>query len=67
MTKLKDKNTVKRFNRITIGLASPESILAENLKRLTIVLSNQKEMVFSVQKFLDQLKTMNVFVENTRE
>ena len=30
MTKLKDKNTVKRFNRITIGLASPESILAES-------------------------------------
>ncbi|WP_445722340.1 DNA-directed RNA polymerase subunit beta' [Flavobacterium sp.] len=26
----KDKNTVKRFNRITIGLASPESILAES-------------------------------------
>ncbi|MBF02629.1 MAG: DNA-directed RNA polymerase subunit beta' [Flavobacterium sp.] len=30
MTRLKDKNTVKRFNRITIGLASPESILAES-------------------------------------
>jgi DNA-directed RNA polymerase subunit beta' len=30
MTKLKDKSTVKRFNRITIGLASPESILAES-------------------------------------
>ena len=24
----KDKNPVKRFNKITIGLASPESILA---------------------------------------
>ena len=30
MTRLKDKNTVKRFNKITIGLASPESILAES-------------------------------------
>nr|WP_322623978.1 DNA-directed RNA polymerase subunit beta' [uncultured Flavobacterium sp.] len=30
MTKLKDKNTVKRFNKISIGLASPESILAES-------------------------------------
>ncbi len=30
MTKLKEKNTIKRFNRITIGLASPESILAES-------------------------------------
>ena len=26
----KDKNTTKRFNKITIGLASPESILAES-------------------------------------
>ncbi|WP_277632365.1 DNA-directed RNA polymerase subunit beta' [Avrilella dinanensis] len=26
----KDKNTIKRFNKITIGLASPESILAES-------------------------------------
>ena len=26
----KDKNTVKRFNKISIGLASPESILAES-------------------------------------
>ena len=30
MTRLKDKNTVKRFNQISIGLASPESILAES-------------------------------------
>ncbi|GLB52150.1 DNA-directed RNA polymerase subunit beta' [Neptunitalea chrysea] len=30
MAKLKDKNTVKRFNKISIGLASPESILAES-------------------------------------
>ena len=30
MTRLKDKNTVKRFNKISIGLASPESILAES-------------------------------------
>ncbi|GLB50944.1 DNA-directed RNA polymerase subunit beta' [Neptunitalea lumnitzerae] len=30
MAKIKDKNTVKRFNKISIGLASPESILAES-------------------------------------
>nr|WP_317630585.1 DNA-directed RNA polymerase subunit beta' [uncultured Flavobacterium sp.] len=30
MSKNKDKNTVKRFNKISIGLASPESILAES-------------------------------------
>ena len=30
MNKNKDKNTVKRFNRISIGLASPESILTES-------------------------------------
>jgi len=26
----KDKNPIKRFNKISIGLASPESILAES-------------------------------------
>lgn len=30
MAKLKDKNTVTRFNKISIGLASPESILSES-------------------------------------
>ncbi len=30
INKNKDKNTTKRFNKITIGLASPESILAES-------------------------------------
>ena len=30
MKQNKDKNTVKRFNKISIGLASPESILAES-------------------------------------
>ncbi|MCM4169715.1 DNA-directed RNA polymerase subunit beta' [Arenibacter antarcticus] len=30
MARLKDNNTVKRFNKISIGLASPESILAES-------------------------------------
>ena len=30
MTRLKDKNTVKRFNKITIGLSSPEAILGES-------------------------------------
>ncbi len=30
MARNKDKNTVKRFNKIAIGLASPEAILAES-------------------------------------
>ena len=30
MARLKDMNTVKRFNKISIGLASPEAILAES-------------------------------------
>ncbi|MEL0644783.1 MULTISPECIES: DNA-directed RNA polymerase subunit beta' [unclassified Olleya] len=30
MAKKQDKNTVQRFNKISIGLASPESILAES-------------------------------------
>ena len=28
MARKQDKNTVKRFNKISIGLASPESVLA---------------------------------------
>ncbi|MGY5847738.1 DNA-directed RNA polymerase subunit beta' [Salegentibacter sp. HM20] len=30
MARMNDKNTVQRFNKISIGLASPESILAES-------------------------------------
>ena len=30
MARVKDKNTVQRFNKISIGLASPEAILAES-------------------------------------
>lgn len=30
MARLKDNNTVKRFNKISIGLSSPEAILAES-------------------------------------
>ncbi|MDW5290545.1 DNA-directed RNA polymerase subunit beta' [Formosa sp. PL04] len=30
MARKQDKNTIKRFNKISIGLASPESILAES-------------------------------------
>jgi DNA-directed RNA polymerase subunit beta' len=30
MTRLKDNQTIKRFNKISIGLASPEAILAES-------------------------------------
>ncbi|MCW5518071.1 DNA-directed RNA polymerase subunit beta' [Muriicola sp. Z0-33] len=30
MARLKDNNTIKRFDKISIGLASPESILAES-------------------------------------
>ena len=30
MARNNDKNAVKRFNKISIGLASPESVLAES-------------------------------------
>jgi len=30
MARIKDNNAPKRFNKISIGLASPESILAES-------------------------------------
>jgi hypothetical protein len=49
------KNKSSRFNKITIGLASPEIILQESKevlkpKRLTIELTNQKETVCSARK-----------------
>ena len=59
--------------KITISLASPESILERshgevlNLKPLIIEHTNQKEMVCFVKEFLVQLKIMNVIVVNTRE
>ncbi len=33
MARKQDKNTVQRFNKISIGLASPESILAASTRR----------------------------------
>ena len=30
MARLKDNTTIKRFNKISIGLSSPEAILAES-------------------------------------
>ena len=62
------QNTIKRFNKITIGLASPESILAESRGEVsTIVRINLSVMVFSVKEFLVQLKTTNVLVVNIKE
>ena len=58
------------FSKITIGLASPDTILERSYgevlkpKQSTIVLTNPKEMVCFAKEFLDQLKTMNVPVVN---
>jgi DNA-directed RNA polymerase subunit beta' len=52
----KDKNPVKRFNKISIGLASPESILKESSevlkpRRSTTVHTSLSVTVFSVKIF----------------
>ena len=58
MARKQEKYTVKKFNKISIGLSSPESILevsrGEVLKPETINLEliNQKEMVYFVSVFL---------------
>jgi hypothetical protein len=54
-------NPVKRFNKISIGLASPESILKESrgevLKPETqLPYASLSVMVFSVKEYLDQLR-----------
>jgi DNA-directed RNA polymerase subunit beta' len=68
----KDKNC-KRFNKISIGLASPESILKESrgevLKPETINYSTHKperDGLFC-ERILDLLRILNVLVENTKE
>ena len=68
-----DISEAQNFNSIKITLASPEKIKSwtygeiKNPKQLTIEPSDLKRMDFSVLEFLDQLKTMSVFVENTKE
>ena len=39
----------------------------KNQKLLIIEHLDQKRMVYFAQEYLDQLKTMNVYVENTKE
>ena len=69
----KDKNPVKRFNKISIGLASPESILKEsrgevlNQKLLTTELTNQSVTDFSAKESSDLLRILNVLVVNIKE
>ena len=64
---------VNKFDAIRIGIASPEKIRewsygeVKNQKQLTIVLFVQNVMAYSVRKSLDQLKIMNVLVENIKE
>ena len=64
---------VNKFDAIRIGIASPEKIRewsygeVKNQKQLTIVLFVQNVMAYSVRKSLDQLKIMNVPVENIKE
>ena len=62
---------VNKFDAIKIGIASPEKIrewsYGEVKKPETTVLFVQNVMVCSVKKSLDQLKIMNVLVENTKE
>ena len=69
----KKDNTAIKFNKISIGLGSPESILSasrgEVLKPETINYRTHKPegMVCSVKEFLDLLEIMSVHVVNTRE
>lgn len=68
-----NKNTIKRFDRISIGLASPESILAESrgevLKPETINYRTHKperDGLFCERIFCP-VKDLNVLVVNTKE
>ena len=60
----KDNNTRKEFSRITISLASPETIVnqshGEVLKPETINYRTYK-------KYSDQVEIMNVIVENIKQ
>ena len=57
MARIKDNNPIKRFDKISIGLASPEAIWENqeerflNLKLLIIEPTNQSEMVFFVSEY----------------
>ena len=73
MARKQDNTTQKKFNKISIGLASPESILSDSrgevLKPETINYRTHKperDGLF-VSEFLVLLKTMNVPVESTSE
>ena len=68
----KDNKVKSNFNKITIGLASPEEILENsfgevkpNQKRLTIVLINLSATVSSVSASSVLQRTMSVPVEST--
>jgi hypothetical protein len=58
---------------VSIRMASPDTIRewsygeVKSQKPSTIELLSLKKMVCSVQRFLVQSKTTNVFVENTKE
>ena len=74
LLKLIEKPNLVNFDQIRISIASPEEIsswshgeIKKNLKLSIIELSNQREVVCSVQEFLVLSKTMNVCVENIRE
>lgn len=64
---------VSKFKGIKVSIASPEKIRAwsygevKNLKLLITVPLNLKEMVYSVKRFSDQLKTLNVLVVNIKD
>ena len=73
LLKVFDPVTVNNnFDEIKISIASPDVIRSWSFgevkkpEQLTIELLNQKKMVFFVQKYLAQLKIMNVYVENIR-
>ena len=61
------------FGSIKITLASPDKIkscLLEKLKNQRLLITellDPKRTVYFVHEYLDQLKIMNVYVENIRE
>ena len=71
MARYNEAITQKKFNRIVIGLASPEVILGKsrgevlNPKPSTTGPTNPNVMACSVNVFLGPLRIMNVPVENT--
>ena len=63
----------EEFDAIKIALASPEkfvhglTVKLRSQRRLITEHLNLKEMVYFVQKYLDLLKTMNVFAVNIKD